>query len=207
MEEEKLVQDEQVETTEQQQDKAPEQKADPEQEKQDGGADSKKFSQEEVDNIVKSRLDRELKKFKHELSEAEKLAKMTEEERAKLEMEKLKSEFEAEKKQFQKEKLELEATKILNREGLPVDFAPLLLGEDAGSTKSNIDSFKTAFQGAVEKAVEDKLKGGYKPKKAEGQAPGMTAEQFKAMTLSERQELAQKDPELYTRLKTQAKQG
>ena len=199
MEEKELLQDKQLQDKEldPKEEPQPDQKPEPKPEE-------KKFSQEEVDSILKNRLERELKKFKQELSEAEKLAKMSEEERAKLEMDKMKAEFEAEKAQFQKEKLEIAATKILSKEGLPVDFAPLLLGEDAEATKTNIDAFKGAFQDAVEKAVEDKLRGGYKPKKADGQASAVSVEEFKKMGAAERTALFNSNPELYKQLKQQA---
>lgn len=166
--------------------------------------EEKKFSQEEVDGIIKSRLEREMKKFKQELSEAEKLAKLSEEEKAKLEIEKIQKELESEKAQFQKEKLEMEATKILSKEGLPVDFAPVLLGADAEQTKANIDTFKASFQDAVQKAVDEKIKGGYTPKTGAADAPAITVEQFKNMSYNERTELMSKNPELYNKLRDKA---
>lgn len=199
MEDKDIIQDEVLEELEEQSGDKPEDEV--EDKKQ---PDEKKFSQAEVDKILKSRLDRELKKFKEELTEAEKLAKMSEEDRAKLEMEKMKAEFDAEKIKFQQEKLELEATKILGKEGLPVDFAPLLLGENAEETKANIDSFKSAFQEAVEKSVEDKLKGGYTPKKSGVKGMAISKEEFDKMTASQLQELAETNPALYKQLKGQA---
>lgn len=166
--------------------------------------EEKKFSQEEVDGIIKNRLEREMKKFKQELSEAEKLAKLSEEEKSKLEIEKIQKELEAEKAQFQKEKLEMEATKILSKEGLPVDFAPVLLGADAEQTKANIDAFKTSFQEAVQKAVDEKIKGGYTPKTGKADVPAITVEQFKAMDFEARTQLFNDNPELYKKLRDKA---
>ncbi|WP_404354623.1 DUF4355 domain-containing protein [Exiguobacterium aurantiacum] len=166
--------------------------------------EEKKFSQEEVDGIIKSRLEREMKKFKQELSEAEKLAKLSEEEKAKLEIEKIQKELESEKAQFQKEKLEMEATKILSKEGLPVDFAPVLLGADAEQTKANIDTFKASFQDAVQKAVDEKIKGGYTPKTGASDVPAITVEQFKTMDFEARTQLFNENPELYKKLRDKA---
>lgn len=176
----------------------------PVQDQQTPQHDEKKFSQEEVDGIIKSRLEREMKKFKQELSEAEKLAKLSEEEKAKLEIEKVQKELESEKAQFQKEKLEMEATKILSKEGLPVDFAPVLLGADAEQTMANIDAFKSSFQDAVQKAVDEKIKGGYTPKVGSTDAPVVSVEDFKNMNYTERTNLYEKDPELYNKLKEKA---
>lgn len=190
------LQDKELEQDQQQE----QQQADEQQQQQE----EKKFSQEEVNDIINKRLEREMKKFKQELSEAEKLAKLSEEEKAKLEIEKVQKELESEKAQFQKEKLEMEATKILSKEGLPVDFAPVLLGADAEQTKANIDSFKASFQEAVQKAVDEKIKGGYTPKSGATDVPAVSLDEFKNMNYKERTELFAKDPELYNKLKEKA---
>lgn len=41
--------------------------------------------------------------------------------------------------------------------GLPIDFAPILVGEDAEQTKAAFDSFEKAFKEAVQEAVTEKL--------------------------------------------------
>lgn len=54
----------------------------------------------------------------------------------------------------------------LSDEGLPVELAEVLNYTDADACKKSMETVKKAFQTAVEKAVDEKLKGGKPPKKA-----------------------------------------
>lgn len=88
-------------------------------------------------------------------AEAERLAKLTAEERQTEE----RNQFNAERAKFEAERLENEATKQLAALGLPVEFAKQLVGKDATATLANVQQFSTAFSAAVEKAVTDRIKG------------------------------------------------
>lgn len=88
-------------------------------------------------------------------AEAERVAKLSVEERAAEE----KKKFEAERTAFEHERLENEATKQLAQMGLPVEFAPQLIGKDATATLANVQTFGKAFTAAVEKGVNDRIKG------------------------------------------------
>lgn len=103
-------------------------------------------------------------RLKAEKDEAARLAKMSADERAKAEFEKEKELFNNERSTYQRDKLVFECTKQLASENLSVEFAEILTGTDAESTKSNIDKFKTAFNKAVEASVEERLKGNTPPK-------------------------------------------
>ena len=59
-----------------------------------------------------------------------------------------------------------EAKNNLSDEGLPVELAEVLNYTDADACKKSMETVKKAFQTAVEKAVDEKLKGGKPPKKA-----------------------------------------
>ena len=59
-----------------------------------------------------------------------------------------------------------EAKNSLSDEGLPVELAEVLSYTDADACKKSMETVKKAFQTAVEKAVDEKLKGGKPPKKA-----------------------------------------
>lgn len=61
-----------------------------------------------------------------------------------------------------------EAKNNLSDEGLPVELAEVLNYTDADACKKSMETVKKAFQTAVEKAVDEKLKGGKPPKKAPG---------------------------------------
>lgn len=93
------------------------------------------------------------------LSEAEKLAKMSKEEKARYLFDKEKREFEDERNKFAKEKLEVEVTKQLQEEGIPTAFAKLLvnLGE-AESISETIKEIKKEWDEKINEAVKAKAR-------------------------------------------------
>lgn len=88
-------------------------------------------------------------------AEAERLSKLSADERQKEEQ----ARFNQERAQFEQERLENEATKQLATMSLPVEFAKQLVGKDATETLANVQAFGTAFNAAVEQAVNDRIKG------------------------------------------------
>lgn len=118
------------------------------------------------------------------LSEAEKLAKMTKEERARYEFKKQQETFAREKASFEREKLVVATGKELNEAGIDASLADFIVGKDAEETKTRMDTFKQVFNSAVEKAIEDKIKGGAPIKKAP-QTKTLTIEQIKSMSPAE----------------------
>ena len=130
--------------------------------------DEKMFTQDEVNSIIDKRLARERAKFDEQLktkvSEAERLAKLTEEERRHEELKIQQEQIEQQRKEFEDMKREFERTQLLNEtqrqlgeKNLPIDVAEMLLGKDADSTKANIDKFESKWLESLQKAVEDKL--------------------------------------------------
>ncbi|WP_282804269.1 DUF4355 domain-containing protein [Clostridium tetani] len=146
--------------------------------------EDKTFTQEELEKIISKRLERERKKAEEEKQEAERLAKMSAEERAKAEFEKEKQKFEEERKSFQKQQLELQVIKELTNKNLPTDFSKYLIGEDAETCMENIKTFETEFSNTVEKAVQERLKGGYTPPKTET-TKAYSMEDLKNMSVEE----------------------
>ena len=164
----------------------------------------KTFTQEEVDKMIQKRLSRERKdieaKIEAERREAEELAKLSEAEKQKKLFEKQVAEFEATKRAFEQEKLLNETSKQLASKNLPIEFAEMLKAEDAESTFENIKIFEAKFNEAVEKLVNERLKG-KTPKAQTGAVEGVTKEAFNKMSYMERLELYNSDPELYNKLK------
>ena len=163
----------------------------------------KTFTQEEVDKMIQKRLSRERKdieaKIEAERQEAERLAKLSEAERQKAMFEKQVAEFEATKKAFEQEKLLNETSKQLASKNLPIEFAEMLKSQDAESTFENIKIFEAKFNEAVERLVNERLKGN--TPKVKSDVSGMTKETFNKMSYKERLELYNSDPELYNKLK------
>ncbi|KJJ66697.1 DUF4355 domain-containing protein [Clostridium sp. FS41] len=100
------------------------------------------------------------------LSEAEKLAKMTKEEKALYLQQKHEKALAAREADITRRELMAEAKNTLAEKKLPVGLAEVLNYTDAESCNKSMVAVEKAFQEAVQAAVEEKLKGGTPPKKA-----------------------------------------
>ena len=141
--------------------------------------EEKTYSQKELDALLQSETDKRvnqaLENFKAKdlpkllsgaKAEAEKLAKMNADQKAEYErkqQEELLSQREAE---VTRKELKIEAHKIFTEKGLPVDLLDVLKYDDAESCNQSIDALEKAFRQAVEKGVNERLKG--EPPKAGG---------------------------------------
>lgn len=100
------------------------------------------------------------------VSEAEKLAKMTKEEKDQYLRQKKEKDLAAREANITKRELMAEAKNTLAEKKLPAGLAEVLNYTDADSCKKSIETVEKAFQAAVQEAVEERLKGGKPPKKA-----------------------------------------
>ena len=155
----------------------------------------KTFTQEELDKIFNKKFAQWQKKTEEAKLEAERRAKLTEAEKLAEE----RKEFEALKKQFEYEKRVNSTSKVLASNNLPVEFADFLISDSDEATTQRVDLFKNAFNEAVEKLVNERLKGNT-PKVGTSKTLEVTKEQFKKMDLMQRQELFNNDRELYNEL-------
>lgn len=102
------------------------------------------------------------------LSEAEKLSRMNKEEKEQYLRQKKEKELSDREAEITRKELQAEAKNTLSEEGLPIELFEVLNYTDADACKNSMETVKKAFQKAVEAAVEEKLKGGKPPKKADG---------------------------------------
>lgn len=164
------------------------------------------FTQEEVNRIVKDRLARALKDKEEAIKEAEKLAKMNAEQKREYELEKLRRENEQLKKAQLRYELGREATKMLGEAGIMADDDVLsfVVRDDAEQTQEAVKTFISLVDKLADMRMKEKLKG--RPPKKDGQQGGFknpfSKEHF---NLTEQGRLLRTDPELYKRLKAQAK--
>ena len=115
-------------------------------------------------------------------TEAEKMAKMNAEQKAQYEREKKEGELSKREAEITKRELTATAKEQLAEKGLPTSLASILNYTNAEECTASIDAVEKAFQEAVEKAVNDRLKGGKPPKNAAGEGGGNLEEQvLKAM--------------------------
>lgn len=159
----------------------------------------KLFTQEEVNNIVEKRLNKEKNKWKNEVDQAKRLAEMSAEERAREEFRIKQQQFEEERAAFEKEKLLVQTQKELSAKNVPIEFADMLVKEDAEATKAAIDAFAQLYNQSVEKGVSNKMKG-RPPKTKQTPSDGLDRAAFMKLSLAEQQKMAKENPERYKEL-------
>ena len=155
----------------------------------------KTFTQEELDKILNKKFAQWQKKTEEAKLEAERRAKLTEAEKLAEE----RKEFEALKKQFEYEKRVNSTSKVLASNNLPVEFADFLISDSDEATTQRVDLFKNAFNEAVEKLVNERLRG-RTPKTSTSKALEITKEEFRKMSLQKQAQLKTTKPELYKEL-------
>lgn len=159
--------------------------------------------QAEFDRRIQKALDTQKNKLEvlmdAKASEAEKLAKMNKEEKAQYLHQKREKELADKEAAITRRELTAEAKVSLADKGLPAELAEVLNYTNADACKASIEAVESAFQKAVEKSVEDRLKGGKPPKKAP-ETEAVTKESFSKMGYTERLKLKAEQPELYKQL-------
>ena len=158
-----------------------------------GGDDDKKYSDADVNKILNKKFAEWEKKQAKKISEAEKLANMTAEEQLK----KLQSELESMKKDKTRSELASAARGILAESDIqvPDNLIANLIGEDAETTKENVEAFSKVFKAAVQEGVKAALKGKTPPS---GGSSTLTKEEImKVKNLKERQKLIKENMHLF----------
>ena len=166
----------------------------------DDKGEEKKYTDEEVDALIERKFaewQKKQEKNRQKQDEAERLKSLTDQERKDLEMEELRKQVNALQRKEAMSKMSATARTMLSEKGINVndDLVGMLVSEEAETTKSTVETFISAFQAAVNKAVKDALKG-EAPKK--GGASGLTKEQIlKVKDRTERQKLIQENMHLF----------
>ena len=135
------------------------------------------------------------------VSEAEKLAQMTSEEKEKYRADKAEKELADLKRQIALGDMAKTARKMLSEENIavPDEIIMNLVSDDAEKTKSAVESFAKVFKDAVQAAVKEALKGN-PPKASTGGTTTVTREQILAVKdRTERQRLIAENPQLFVR--------
>lgn len=164
-------------------------------------------NQAEFDRRVQKAIDTAVsnaqKKWKDlhddKLSEAEKLAKMTNEEKAAYRMSQMEKELNAFKEKDTLAEMSKTARKMLAEEDItiPDELLAHLVSTDAEDTKNTVQAFAKLFKDAVQEAIKTKYKGN-PPKKGTGGKGSMTKDQIMAVkNPTERQKLIAEHMELF----------
>ena len=133
------------------------------------------------------------------LSEAEKLAKMTDEEKTAYRISQMEKELNAFKEKDTLAEMSKEARKMLSEEeiNIPDELLVHLVSTDAEDTKNTVQAFAKLFKSAVQEAIKTKYKG-TPPKAGTGRKGNMTKEQIYAVKDPiERQKLIAENMELF----------
>lgn len=124
---------------------------------------AKTFTQEELNAIIDKRLERERRdaqaRIDKAVTEAQKLAKMSADERAEHERQELQKKLAEREAEITKRELRAEAKSQLSDKGLPVELAEVLPYTDADTTNAALVAVEKVFRQAVEKGVTERLKG------------------------------------------------
>lgn len=135
------------------------------------------------------------------VSEAEKLAQMTSEEKEKYRADKAEMELADLKRQIALGDMAKTARKMLSDEQitLPDEIIMNLVSDDAEKTKEAVEGFTKAFKEAVNAAVKEALRGN-PPKAGTSGARPITREEIMAVKdRAERQKLIAENPQLFVR--------
>ena len=171
------------------------------------GTETKTYTQEEVDKMLQSEVDRRItsalkkqaKSNEAKIKEAQKLAQMNESEKYQYELEQREKAIEEKEKALALAENKNEASKILADKGLSLSLVDFVVAEDAETMNSNIRLLEKAFKDSVKREVEKRL-GSSAPKKNLPPDETITKEQAKKMGIRERQQLLMNNPELYNQL-------
>ena len=140
------------------------------------------FSQQDIDDAVAKAVKEAQEQWETQQqvkqSEADKLAKMNKEQRIEYETQKKEKELADREAELSKRELMSTAKETLIAKGLPVELAIALDYKDADACNKSIDSIGKAFECAVQKAVEDRIKGGKPMKKASANEAELTDEEL-----------------------------
>ena len=134
----------------------------------------KTFTQEEVNKIVEQRLAKEKKRAEQEKAEAEKLAQMNADEKAKYELEKKIKELEDREAELSKKELQNTSLDILVEKGYSTSTSKQLLAfldySNADNCKVSIDNLDKVLKACIETEVNNKIKNNNNvtPKKSSG---------------------------------------
>lgn len=156
-----------------------------------------KYTDEDVDKIIEKKFAEWEKKKAKQLSEAERLSKMSAEEKANERIKQLEERLAAADREKAVAAMTKQARAILADKNINVndDLLTNLIAEDAETTKANCENFIALFTAAVEKAVKERVKGGT-PKT--GTSSGMSKDQImKVANRVERQRLMAEHKNLF----------
>lgn len=130
------------------------------------------FTQADMDKLAAKVRAEERKKAEEAIikarTEGERLARMSEEEKAQAERERREAELEQREKALSLREMRATARDMLGEKGLPAELLDVLDYASADACKASIGSVESAFRAAVQKGVEERMRGRTPEKKSGG---------------------------------------
>jgi hypothetical protein len=153
--------------------------------------------QSEADKRVNQALKTQQKKYEKQLS----LTKLDGDERAKAEKDAEIAELKEQLAAFQIERNKSELKSVLSSRGLSAEFADIInISDDIEASQANIDKLDKLFKAAVRAEVEKRLAGNTPKGNGSSAAAEITKESVKNMSMTELNQLAKTQPEVFARL-------
>lgn len=172
----------------------------------DEGQETKTFTYEEVMALIQSegdkRVNQALAKQKKQYDKQLSLSKLDGDEREKAEKDNKIAELEQMIAEMNIERNKSELKSVLSSRGLSAEFCDILnITDDIEASQANIDKLDKLFKAAVRAEVEKRLAGNA-PKGNGGNSASdaMTKEEARKMSMAQRQQLLNSNPELYNKL-------
>ena len=151
--------------------------------------------QREADRRVSAALDKQKKDYEKKLS----LVNLDEKQREAAEKDMRIQELQEQLKMYNIEKNKSELKSVLGSRGLSPQFADLIeIGDDITEAQARIDTLDRLFKNAVADEVKKRIAGGA-PKSGSFSTGDLTKEAFSKMTLGQKTELYNRDPELFSK--------
>ena len=164
------------------------------------------FTQEELDALIQKEGDKRVssalktaqKKNEAKIKEAEKLAKMSEQQRYEYELSQREQAIAEKEHQLALAENKAEASSILAEKGISPKLVDFVVADDAEVMMTNISLLEAEFKASVKAEVEKRLQTST-PKK--NLPLEMTKESFQKLSIVERTQLLHNNPDLYNKLK------
>lgn len=119
------------------------------------GTAAKTYDQAYIDNLIAQQKQAQ----EAAVAEALKVAGMDADSKAKYQKEQEDQKLKQREADLARRELKADARSVLEDKEVPAEFLDMLLGRDMKETKANVDTFKTAFDAAVQAQVEKRLVG------------------------------------------------
>ena len=166
--------------------------------------ENKMYTQDEVDALIQSEVDRRItsamkkaeKKKEAAVKEAERLAKMSEQERYEESLKQKEKELEEKAERLALMENRAEASKALADRGISIDLVDLVVASDAEQTMDNIKKLESSFKQSVNAEVT-KVLGGDKAPARSSETKEMTREEFGKLSILQQSELLRSNPDKY----------